>query len=251
MEEVGRRNSRKSRNKRSQSFSEFILLPLPEVHRIHRDYDHGLPCFLTPTDNEMSPKTDIGLHVIGRESILSSKSIKSTKYFIHYIIPQNTVGTIHDTIKLARFMKSKSVFVVHSFSSRDIFSPTKFYFITVTINLWRAHNRMPCGILYQFRIMNKDFSDLLFFHFELFLVWDWEPSATSIHLEIFWEFCFQRRFLDDTKNLPFYAIRSIFEDTNIYCTLRNSPTRDENFFTRWITTETNTSENQFFNKDTF
>lgn len=116
MEEVSRGNCRKSGNKRSQCLSEFFLLSLTQIHRIHRNYDHRLACFLTPTDDEMPPETYICFHIVRWEPIFSCKSIKGTKYIIHNFISEDTVRTIHDTIKLSRFMKSKSILIIYSFS---------------------------------------------------------------------------------------------------------------------------------------
>ena len=251
VEEISRGNRGESWNKRSQRLSEFFLLSLTEIHRIHRDYYHRLPCFLAPTDNEMAPETNICFHIIRWESIFPSKSIKGPKYVIHNVISEDTVRTIHDTIKLARLMKSKSIFIIHSFSGWDIFSPTKLHLISVSIHLWRGYDRMPSCIFYHFRIMNKHLSDLLFFHLELLLVGYWEPSATSIHLEMLWEPSFQRRFFDDTKDLPFYTIWSVFDHSDIDNTLRNSTSWDEDFLPRRITTKTDTSEDQFLNEDIF
>ncbi len=154
----------------------------------------------------MPPKAHIRLHIVCWKSIFTSKSIKRTKYIIHYVVSEDTVGTVHYPIKLTRFMKSKSVLIIHSFSSRDIFSPAKFQLISVPIYFWRSNNRMPSSSCDHLWSMNKYFSDLLFLHLELFLVWDRQPSAPAIHLKMFRKSRFERRSFDDAENLPFYTI---------------------------------------------
>ena len=154
----------------------------------------------------MPPKAHIRLHIIGWKSIFTSKRIKGTKYIIDRIISEDTVGTIHYSVKLARFMETKSILIIHSFSSRDIFSPAKFELISVPIHFWRSNNRMPSSSCNHLWVMNKYFSDLLFLHLELFLVWDRQPSTPTIHLKMFRKSRFERRSFDDAENLPFYTI---------------------------------------------
>lgn len=199
----------------------------------------------------MSPKTNICLHIVCWQSIFSCKGIKSTEYIIYHIISEDTVCTVDDTIKLSWFMETKSVSIIDSFSCRDIFSPAEFELISVPVDLWRGNNRMPCGICYYLWCMHEYFTYLLFFHFELFLVGYWEPSTSSVHLEVIWEFCFEWRFFDDTKDLSLDSIGTILEDTNIDYTLWYSTSWNKYLLPCRIATKSYTSENKLLNEDIF
>lgn len=144
-------------------------------------------------------------------------------------------------------MKSKSIIIMDSFTSWDIFSPAKFYFITVSINFWWRNNRMPSSTLHHLRMVHENLSHLLFLHLELFLVGNREPSAASVDLENFWKSGFERRFLHYSEELSLETIWPILEHTDIHHTSRNSSSWYEDFLAwRRVYGKTYASEDEFF-----
>lgn len=217
---------------------------------IDREYNHSFIGFLASAYHEMPPKTLVYLRIIGRQTTPSRKFIKYMEESICHLISENTIGTINNTIKLGRSMESKTIFCVDSFSSRNVFSPTKFYLVTVTIYFWGCLNRMPFCLFDEVWYMMKYLSYLLFFYFCLFFVGDWEPSTSAIHLKVFWQYLFKRGFLDHIEYLSFYTVRTVFHHPDIYNTSWYRSTRNNNFLTRnWISSQSGTSEDEFFNGD--
>ncbi len=198
----------------------------------------------------MTPETLIYFGIISGEPTLSSELIKNLKKRICGFISQDTISTVNNSIKLSRSMKTKTIFIVYSFSSGDVFSPAKLYFISISIDFWRSLNRMPNGILRQFRYMMKDFSYLLFLDLYLFFVGNWEPSTSSIDLKMLRKRYFERGFFDHIEYLSLDAIGTIFDYSYIDDASRDCSSWDKYFFTRsWVDTESGSSEYEFIDGD--
>lgn len=195
----------------------------------------------------MTPETLIYFSIVSRESAFSCELIKNMKENIRRLITQSTVSAVDNTVKLSWSMKAKTIFLVDSFSSWNIFSPTEFYFVSVSIRFWWDLNRVPSSIFGQFWRMMKDFSYLLFLDFCLFFIRNREPSTSSVHLEMFRKYLLKRGFLHDIEYLSFDAIGPVFHNTDIHNTSRDSSSRNDNSFPRcWISRKTCASENEFF-----
>lgn len=198
----------------------------------------------------MSPKSCIHLGIVGGESALSCELIKYMKEGIGCLVTKDTITTVYDSIKLCWSMKSKSIFLMDSLSSWDIFSPAKFYFIAISMDFWWDLNRMPVCIFCQFRSMMKHLVYLLFFYLRLLVIGNREPSTSSIDLKMLWKCLFKRGFLHYIENLPFDTIWSIFDYTDIdntswYC----SSWYDNSFPRSRISRKACTSEDQFFHSN--
>lgn len=206
VEEVSRSNSRNHADKFFECFSEFYLLIFSEIIDIHRNYDHSLTCFFAASDDEVTPESYACFDIIGWDAIFPGKCIKSCKYIINHFISEDTIGTIHDTVKLTRFMKTKTIVIMDSFASGDVFSPAKFYLVPIAIDLWRSNNGMPCYPLNHLWMVCENFSHLLFFYLKLFFVWYWEPSTPSIDLKFVRELGFEWGFFYHAKELSLETI---------------------------------------------
>lgn len=193
----------------------------------------------------MSPESDSRLRIIGRDLTVSTHISDELKYHIHSITRENTIPTVFDTIELSSKVKSESKLVMNLLPCRDILSPGKFDFVSISNALWRGDDRMPLCRSCILREMMKSLSNLSLLYLELSLIRDWEPLAATIDLIVFGEFLFVGRRGDRREDLSFEVIFFHSEDTEIDSTLGDGSTRDDDPSSVGSRGESRSAEDEF------
>lgn len=97
--------------------------------------------------------------------------------------------------------------------------------------------------------MMKCFTNLSFFDYKLVFILDRKPFTSSIDLDSWSDFFFERRFFHDFYDLTFDEAGFASEDSDVDNAFWDCPTRDEDFFTFCSTSKSLSTEDEFFYSD--
>jgi hypothetical protein len=175
------------------------------ILRINTPENHAIPRSFGLTNDKVSPNSFGSLRIIRRKSRGTSESICLAKNSIYSIGSKNAVLTIHNTVKLSLFMKSKSELIMNFFLCRNVFPKGKFQLISISFRLWTRKYGVPMSLCKMTicRKARKTFSHLLIFDSQLLLIPNWEPFTSSIHLVVGRKRLLKRRMFDYIEHLSF------------------------------------------------
>lgn len=196
--------------------------------------------------HKMSPKSLLTLGIIGWKLAFFCQSVHFSKNRIDSIISKDTVSTVFDTVKSACHMKSKAIFIMHTFFFWNIFSPREFKLVSIVLRIRAGNNWWKYNITLDFLQVMKSLLNLCGFDFELLFIWNWKPFTASIELPFFRNLSLKRRLLLSSNHLRFYIVFSDFENPNWYKGSRYRATSDDDFFSLRQKSESFSSKDKFF-----
>ena len=146
-------------------------------------------------------------------------------------------------------MKTKAEFIVNFFLSRNIFSKREFELISISINFWTRHNRVPYIWIYQTttRETTKTFSYLLIFDAKLVFILNRKPFTTSVYLKVLRKRLLEWRVLEHIEHLSFYMSFSSLQHSNRNRLPRNNSSRNHDSSTIFCMSQTLSTKDEFFN----
>ena len=146
-------------------------------------------------------------------------------------------------------MKSKPILIMHALPCGDILSPRKLDLVAIVFGQWRGNNRMKRGILERALEGMKGFTDLICLDLELFVVWNREPTSSSVELPFCRNRLLEGRCFEGTSDLCFNVIFTYTNDARLYDGLGDGSSREDNTAPVWSRGEARSSEDEFFYRE--